>query len=70
VSFASASGIIVFSKGERKASGILASNSQFAETDRKYAETVELLAKLEKTVDRVTANAGGLNRSLCVWRAG
>jgi predicted AAA+ superfamily ATPase len=52
--------------------------AMFAETDRKYAEAVEvirevgrrqaenekLLAQLEKTVDRVTSNVGGLNRSL------
>ncbi|MDR1175522.1 MAG: hypothetical protein LBK83_08655 [Treponema sp.] len=52
--------------------------AMFAESDQRHAETVEivrevgrrqaenekLLAQLEKNVDRVTGNVGGLNRSL------
>jgi hypothetical protein len=38
--------------------------AMFEETDRKYAETAALIAQLERNVDRVTGNVGGLNRSM------
>jgi hypothetical protein len=38
--------------------------AMFEEADRRQAETEKLMAQLEKTVERVTGNVGGLNRSM------
>jgi predicted AAA+ superfamily ATPase len=38
--------------------------AMFAETDRKFAESAEQLTRLEKTVERVSNNVGGLNGSI------
>jgi hypothetical protein len=50
-----------FKETDRK---IAEAAAQSRETDRKLAESAKQLTRLEKTVERVSNNVGGLNRSM------